>query len=153
MRLIILTFITIALISCQADQTTRPNAAELTVRPASYEAQPGWEVFDDTNSGRKVYAGPQPLLTNGDIKRAVRAQDYSEQLAVRLTLTDDAGDRLLEYTRKHIREPLAILLDGELISAPTVMSGIRTDVVITGGRTGLTEEQADAITGLLRHRD
>ena len=148
MRPFILALFAIILTSCQTGPSTRQNSALLEIRPASYEAQPGWEAFDDTISGRTVYADPQPLLTSGDIKRASRARDNADQLAVRLTLTDEAGDRLLEYTRKHISQPLAITLDGELVSAPIVQSGLRNDVLINGGPTGMTDELADTITGV-----
>lgn len=151
MRLTIFVFFTMILASCQTGNAVRHNPALLEIRPASFEEQPGWEAFDDAISGRSVYADPQPLLTNRDIKRAVRARDHSEHLAIRLTLTEDAGDRLLAYTRRHISEPLAITLDGELIAAPTVMSGLRNDVLISGGPNGLTEEQAASITGS-KHR-
>jgi preprotein translocase subunit SecD len=148
MRTVILAVFTLVLASCQTDPAARQDSALLEVRPARYEAQSGWEAFDDTISGRTVHADPQPLLTNGDIKRAIRARDNAYRLAVRLTLTDEAGDRLLEYTRKHIGQPLVITLNGELISAPIVMSGLRNDVLINGGPTGMTDELADAITGV-----
>ncbi|HLJ31135.1 MAG TPA: protein translocase subunit SecD [Candidatus Babeliales bacterium] len=51
---------------------------------------------------------------------------------VRFSFNEEGGDRFYELTSKNINKQLAIVLDGEVISAPRIQSAIRASGEITG---------------------
>ena len=119
---------------------------QLEFRPASYEPSPGSVAFQDPNEPRTVYVSPSPIITHKDIRSAKQTtQPQTDAPAIQLELKEAAGDRMYEYTRNHIRKPIAIVLDGALLSAPTVMSTLRTQLMIIGGPEGLTPDQVQHI--------
>ena len=121
---------------------------QLEFRPASHEPSPGSVAYQDPYEPRTVYVSPSPILTHKDIRSASETtESYTgrDRPAIRLEIKEAAGDRFSEYTRNHISTPIAIFLDGELLVAPTIQSGMRTHVVITAGPEGLTPEQSRKI--------
>ena len=57
------------------------------------------------------------------------------QPVVAFSFNDEGGDRFYQLTSKNIGRQIAIILDGEVISAPKVDSAIRKSGVITGNFT------------------
>jgi SecD/SecF fusion protein len=73
-------------------------------------------------------------VTGADIRRAWVTRDDFGQPAVGFSLTPDGSRRFAEVTSAHIGRQLAILLDGEVQSAPVIESAItRGEGVIRGG--------------------
>lgn len=144
----LLTTALLLLTACQPQPVEAPPAlVRIEIRPASLQPHIGWVEFDNAIGDKRLYVDPTPLLTNHDITSAKQVRDNHDRLAVALKLSDAVGDKMYEYTGQNLGEPIAIILDGQLLSAPNVMSALRHDVIITGGRDGLSQTQADAITG------
>ena len=120
------------------------------LRPASFEASESAEAMMPPGTQRLVYVSSEALITEADFTAARVTDDNDGRRAVALTLSDEAGDRFFKYTSDHTRQPIAILIDGEIISAPVVMSAMRSQAMITGGRDGLTEAQAERIVSAVR---
>ncbi len=56
------------------------------------------------------------------------------QWVVSFTLADnDEGKKFGPFTATHIQQPMAIVLDGQVLSAPTIQSALTTGGEITGG--------------------
>jgi preprotein translocase subunit SecD len=99
-------------------------------------------------SGRPVYVSDDILLSNADIASA-RVVSGPNGFQIEVSFTRVGTERFASATEQNIMKPLAILLDGRLISAPIVREKI------TGGRaviTGRFTEQearriADGIVG------
>jgi len=134
-----------------ATQTLVPQS-NLEFFPASYSQTPGTTAFSVPDSDRTIYISDEPIITHKDILKAKETRDAHGALAISLTLTEQAGERMYEYTRNHLSEPIAICLDGELLSAPTVQSAIRTHSQITGGVEGLSKEQVQKILNAVHAR-
>jgi preprotein translocase subunit SecD len=66
---------------------------------------------------------------------------------IRFDLTPEGGEVFGPYTRGAIGEPMAIVLDGEVLSAPTIQAELPTGGVITGN---FTEEEANTLALQLR---
>jgi len=99
----------------------------------------------------KVCVAPQPIVTEDDIRDAtLRHNDESNNPEVMVYLDRDGGARMYEATQRisarHDNGQLAIVLDGRLISAPTVRGPIRDSLIIEGG---FTEQSAQDLADIL----
>jgi len=66
---------------------------------------------------------------------------------IEFELNDEGGDVFGPYTRGAIGQPMAIVLDGQVLSAPTIQAELPTGGVITGN---FTEEEANTLALQLR---
>ncbi|HEY2252615.1 MAG TPA: TIGR03067 domain-containing protein, partial [Planctomycetaceae bacterium] len=79
--------------------------------------------------------------------RVVRDPLGDENFGVELKLNEAGGAALRALTKSHLNQPLAIIVDGEIIAAPIVRSEIGRAVAITGK---FNREQADKLAKALR---
>lgn len=145
--------LSIFLVGCTA--TARDASVEsvpIEFRAASFDPVDSAELMTAPGASRSIYVQPSPMLTEADFTSAMKAEDAHARPAVALMLSDEAADRFENYTREHLNEPIAIFVDGELISAPTVKTPLRQHVIITGGSEGLTERQMRQILTAVRSR-
>jgi preprotein translocase subunit SecD len=70
-----------------------------------------------------------------DLASANAQLDQNNRTVVVFKTTSEGGDRFYQLTSKNINRPLAIVLDGVVISAPTVQAAIRNEGIITGSRS------------------
>ena len=103
-----------------------------------------------TQSGATVYLHRDAIVTNGDIDRArmVQTSDVPE-FSVLVELTAEGAAQMRRATAQHIGKPLAILIDGEIVTAPTLRGPIDTSAVIDGH---YTREEAERIVAGIRGR-
>ncbi len=116
---------------------------------AEENPEPGLREIAIAGTNRTIYVHPESVVVNGDIVRArVVPGATASTFGVALTLSAEGGERLLRATQNHIDRPLAILIDGEVVAAPTVRSPITTAAIINGdfGRAD-AQRIADGILG------
>lgn len=123
------------------------TGATIEFRAASLSA-----VSDGTNlvapgSDLPVFVQPQIVIANRDIESARLGQTASGERAVNLALTDRGAEKLGSYMAAHLVQPIAVVVNGELFSAPIVKSQLTKSAMIIGGPSGISETQA---TMLLR---
>ncbi|HJZ59635.1 MAG TPA: hypothetical protein VKE74_32115, partial [Gemmataceae bacterium] len=83
-------------------------------------------------------------LTEKDIAAATTNADG----AIEVTLTEAGAKKLEKLSGEHLDKPLAILVDGKVISAPVIRAKLGGSVVITGSFTkDEAEKLAKAISG------
>jgi len=88
------------------------------------------------------------LLTGKDLKDAKAQIDQSNRNLVALEFTEEGGRKFAEMTAANVGKPIAILLDNQVLTAPTVEERITGGkAVITGNRT---LEEAQRVAILLR---
>lgn len=75
------------------------------------------------------------------------AKDQQGRPAVAFALDDAGGEIMRSLTGDNVGQPMAIVLDGEVISAPTLRSVIGRQAQITGS---FTEDQIKQIVERLR---
>ena len=63
-------------------------------------------------------------------------------------MTGDGSDQFYNYTRDHVGQPMAIVLDGRVLSAPTIQAAIRDQGVINGQ---FTRDEADSLAIQMRY--
>jgi len=117
-------------------------AVKFEVRLAEDRPLPGLHEVKVSGSDRSVYLHSDVVITNGDISRAdlVQGGDPS-QFNVSVEFTAAGGQKMRSATEKHIGKPLAILLDGQVVMAPTIRSPISSSAVITGKFTKAEAER------------
>ena len=93
-------------------------------------------------------AAPQTLKVYTSASLAPAAQAYAEAQGVALTLTDEGAEKFAEATAANIGSRIAIVYDGETISAPTVQTAI------TNGNAAITNmesyESAEQLASTIR---
>jgi len=92
---------------------------------------------------------PENGLAGDIIKNAGVARDTLGNAQIEFMLTKDGGMRFAEVTRNNIGHRLAIVLDGELYSAPNIQSAIETG---SGEITGhFSDQDAFALANVLQN--
>lgn len=73
----------------------------------------------------------QTIISGADLEDAFvsRGKTGVDQV-VAFRLRDEAGGRFFEYTSTHLGQPMAIVLDKQVISSPTIRGAIRNEGVI-----------------------
>lgn len=88
------------------------------------------------------------LLTGADLKKAYFSRGQYGEPIVALEFGEEGTQKFAEATEKHLHQPIAIFLDEDLVSAPTVQNVIENGhAMITGIPTA---EEASNIALLLR---
>ena len=85
-------------------------------------------------------------LTGADLRLSqVTFETQDRQPAVSIKFKDEGKDKFAQLTREYLNYPLAITLDGDIVTAPTVQSEILTGEAIITGNFSLEEAQQLAI--------
>jgi len=91
-----------------------------------------------SSGGRPLYIDSLPVFTNVDVAKtrvvAFGDEVHRDEYAVELTLTPSASARFAEFTQSWVGHPLAMLVEGKLVSAPFVQERI------LGGKCQITVE-------------
>jgi preprotein translocase subunit SecD len=74
-------------------------------------------------------------VSGTELRNAYRSNDEFGAPAVSFELTQDAGRRFENVTQQNIGKKMAIVLDGQVISAPVIESRIRDQGIIQGSFT------------------
>lgn len=86
-------------------------------------------------------------ITGNDIRSVRRSVDEWNNPSVAFTLKTDGARRFERVTSENIGKPLAIILDGKVLSSPTIEDRIRDSGIIRGR---FTIEEAEDLVVVLR---
>ena len=118
-------------------------AVRFEVRLAEEKTAPGLREAKAADSGQTVYLHDETIVTNSDIASTQVVPGGSpSQYRVSVQFTPSGAEKMRAATANHIGKPVAILLDGEVVMAPTLRTTIGTSAVITGN---FSREQAEKI--------
>ncbi|HET9384275.1 MAG TPA: TonB family protein, partial [Gemmatimonadales bacterium] len=106
--------------------------ARLEIRLA--ETAPGAGLIESVVQGsdQRVYLHPTPLATGADVTSARVVEPSAGLFGVSVTFSDAAAARIASGTAAHLGRPMAIVLDGNVISSGTVRAPFSNSAVITG---------------------
>ncbi|MCC5789664.1 MAG: hypothetical protein JJT75_08515 [Opitutales bacterium] len=122
-------------------------------RDASFEPIEGYSEITHKigMEEKKVYISPKALLDSTALEEVYVApsgtltdhRGNTETLyGVAIILTDEGAEKMKEITKDRISKPLAIIVDGEILSLPVVRAKIGKRSTITGPGT---KEEAEAM--------
>ena len=148
----------------QAINTIRSTGQLEFIEPAG-EQLSGGMVINTTNRpdavSRALAADPgaaastpfpdrifETVMTGDILQNAIASQDEFNQWQIQFNLTGDDSSQFYEYTRNHIGQPLVIVLDGRVLSAPVINAAISDSGVITGQ---FSREEADGLAVQMRY--
>ncbi len=116
---------------------------------------PGYEILklqepspDGTQRIESLLVKKKPELTGKYIKNAMASRDQVGKPEIEFTLTSEGGELFSQITHENKGRRLAIVLDGALISAPTIQSEIGERGVITGQ---FTDKEAQDLASALNN--
>jgi len=106
------------------------------------------EILRDSGQPAQYFVcKKQGVLGPDDVRRAQATTGVDGRPAVSVVLSEPGGERMRRYSRAHIGQQLAIVLDGKVVSAPTIQGEIGADIQITGQFTTM---QAQDLALILR---
>jgi preprotein translocase subunit SecD len=104
--------------------------------PPEMEIVSGADNLGIAGGGELIYVVRQVAAVTGrDLRTARSSLDINNLPAVSFSLTQDGAQRFGQVTQENIGRQLAIILDNQVVSAPTIESRITTDGQITGAFT------------------
>lgn len=127
-------------------QQREAAAAESTAEPTATQSEATPEVLPVVNpqTGQPF----STVITGAGLQAAVAEYDpQSNSWHIRFELKPEGGAIFGPYTASHVGQPMAIVLDGVVLSAPTIQAQLDTGGVITGA---FTEEDAKTLALQLR---
>jgi preprotein translocase subunit SecD len=133
---------TITLMSSSGCESTQSESGVLELRAADVEEHEHWRETHLVIGGSPVYMAPEPAVDASMVEKARPARDVHGRYVVEIIL-DDAGTRALsELTRSQQSRALAVIVDGEVVATPIVMTRLNREFVV--GRLDWDEEDAAA---------
>ena len=132
-----------------SSQTPAPAATALEVRLAETQPAPGLVEATVLDSNEKVYLHREAVVTNADVIQATVVPGItSVNFNVAITFNRTGAAKMTRATASHLNKPVAILINGRVVTAPKVRSQISDQAVISGD---FNRDQASAIAaGLSR---
>ena len=106
------------------------------------------EASLETMLGRRavIYLHPQVELSNADIESARLTRGRGGQTSIAFHLTSRGEAKMRRLSRQMINKPLALLIDGKVVSVPVVKEEVGSPVTIEGVFS--EEEVRRIVTGL-----
>lgn len=119
-------------------RSIHPDLSPDTTPPSRYPV--GYEVLaeevEDHQTGqvseRRFFVKMIPEATGEIVADAFASQSQSGGFQINLQMTGDGAEVFRTVTERMVGEPLAIVLDGKLYSAPTIQSVLSRNAQITG---------------------
>lgn len=114
--------------------------------PGKYDAQ---EVLNSVaKTGELKFVGPDNsvILTGKDVKKASAFIDTSSgnKPTISLELNDEGAKKFAEATKKYLGQPIAIYMDDEMLTNPTVQAVITNGQAVITGSSSLEDAQKTA---------
>ena len=117
---------------------TRPAVATLEFRLVAGPGDDDAEVVPAPGEpGGELRLLRDVPLDASHVESVRRDQDDRGLPAARLTFTDDGARRMGDLTGDNVGRRLAVVLDGEVLTAPTINARITRTAVLIGGRGGI----------------
>jgi preprotein translocase subunit SecD len=121
---------------------------KLEIRLAEEQPAIGLVEAPVSHSDRHVYLQQSAVITNEDVTNA-RVVPAGAAFNVAISLTPQGAAKMAKATQGHIGRPLAILVNGTVVTAPTLRAAIGQDALVTGD---FTRQEADEIAAGLSGR-
>lgn len=140
--------------SVTAEATLEATAEATTEAGAESTAEATTEATPETPAETPAIANPltgqpfQTVMTGAGLQSAVASLDPQRgRWIIQFELTSEGGSVFGPFTQSRIGQPMAIVLDGIVLSAPTIQAKLDTGGVISGN---FTEQEAKQLALQLR---
>jgi bla regulator protein BlaR1 len=130
------------------NKAATPNDLQIRL-VAEPDDQSETDELPDPGSNKPLRLLKPVLLDGRDVARAYPSTGHEP--AVGIDLTDEGGKKLKKITSENINHRLAIIVNGKVLSAPTIRSTIAKSLIITAGGKGFTPEQVEAMVNTINN--
>jgi hypothetical protein len=108
-------------------------AVSFEIRLAEVSPAPELEPVTVSQSGLAIYLHPDVIVTNEDIAEAkVVPGNSASTFGVEVIFDAIGTEKMLHATSGHLGNPIAMLINGEVVAAPTLRSRISKSAVMDG---------------------
>ena len=107
-------------------------APTLEFRLADDADTSGWQRMQLPGSDKPIFVSDDASLNGGHIEKVSFYKDPNGNPTIGFTLTDDGAKAMEATTSRHLNKRLAIVLNGKVVSAPTIRSTITKEGQIAG---------------------
>lgn len=88
------------------------------------------------------------VMTGDVLRNAIATQGQLNQWVINFELTGPGSEQFYNYTRANLGRPMAIVLDGHVLSAPRIDGAIRDKGTISGS---FTKDEAESLAVQMRY--
>ena len=121
---------------------TLQAAVRFEVRLAEARPAAGLREARIAGSSQVVYLHQEIIVTNDDIAQSRVIQgEGSSHFGVGVEFNAAGAEKMRTVTASHIGEPVAILIDGDVVMAPVLRAPISTSAVVSGDFTKAEAER------------
>jgi preprotein translocase subunit SecD len=125
-----------------AGQPAKRPRVWLEFRRAETKPADGLTEATEAGTGMKVYLHKSADLTNEDVAQARVTEAALGRPAIEFVLTAEGAKKMARLTEQHLDKPVALVVEGKVLSAPTIRDKLSTKATITGR---FTKEEAEKI--------
>lgn len=118
------------------------SAARFEIHAASLTESPGWKkatLLDDPSM--TVYVAPEVLLDNSDVALADAKKDLGGQVFIIIQMTPAGTVRMGMASRVLLRQRMAVMINGEVLTAPVVSAPLSGNRFAISGFKSLEDAQ------------
>ena len=101
------------------------------LKPAWTSPTPGTDPIT-SDIGTTIWVQAGPIITAADIKSCEAIMDSAGRPAIKITLNRSGAARIKRFSSGHVNEPVAIFIDGQLLSTPYVRAEMEGEFEING---------------------
>lgn len=133
----------------RAEEKDKEKTVRIEFRRA--ETEPGKDLTEAQVAGstKKVYLHKTVEIEVIDVASAKLIEDSQMNPAIELVFTKEGAKKMASLSEKQMGKPIAILIDGKVVSAPIVRASISQKAQITGK---MTKEEAEKIVRSIANR-
>lgn len=120
------------------------SGTRFEIRAASLTESADWQKANVRDDAGTVYIAPEVLLDNSDVALANAKKDLGGQVFVVIQTTPAGTARMAQASRVLLRQRMAVMIDGEVLTAPVVSAPLSGNRFAISGFKSLEEAQAVA---------
>jgi preprotein translocase subunit SecD len=116
----------------EESKPAEPAGVKVEFRRAETKPAEGLTEVMVAGTTKKLYLHKEAIATNKDMAQARVTSDDQRRPAIEVVFTKDGAKKMAKVFEQHKNKPLAIVVDGKVISAPLLRSAISEKALITG---------------------
>ena len=134
-------------------RTVDNASSPVEIRAADNREHSDWQRLDYHVGGLDTWVSPDATVVRDDIVSARRSVDDFGQPIVILQFDQKASKKMDELSIRRMSQPIAILVDGEIIAAPILIKPVSETLVVNFGKTSNARTSADRLADAVNDRE
>jgi len=124
--------------------------ADFEIRAASFKPESGMSplTYKSPKASYPVFVAREVIVSAADIEKVdvlimnPEAEPTDKKgYGLAIKLHSDGGEKLKAFTASHLRKPIAVIVDGKVVSVPVIMDPLYKELLFSG----YTLQEADSL--------